>query len=231
MSTRKKICIGGLGALTPIILNLLVVDLSVLFLNLTIFTTIGYLLRVVVLFYLGGLVAYLHKDEKVPLKIFELGIVAPALITALINASNVDVPKVEHSVNKSEIGYNIFVSPVYAQTDTILVEQKKDVKTFSMPRQSVMQQLFQGVLGRSSKKIWFVVAGQHLNYEKANEQAKKINERRSDFKAEVYKPYGEDPHYRVVIGANLLLRTAQIMKKKAIAEGLPKETHLWTFPK
>lgn len=64
MKTRQKIIIGGLGALTPIIMNLLVVDINVLVINLTIFAFIGYAIRVVILFYIGGLVAFLHKNEK-----------------------------------------------------------------------------------------------------------------------------------------------------------------------
>jgi len=35
MKTYQRILIGGLGALTPVVMNLLVVDLNVLFLNLT----------------------------------------------------------------------------------------------------------------------------------------------------------------------------------------------------
>ncbi|MEK6545114.1 MAG: hypothetical protein AAB257_04845 [Nitrospinota bacterium] len=64
MKTRQKIIIGGLGALTPIIMNLLVVDINVLVINLTIFAFIGYTIRVAIFFYLGGLVAFLHKNEK-----------------------------------------------------------------------------------------------------------------------------------------------------------------------
>ena len=110
MTTQKKVFIGGLGALTPIIINLLVIDLTVLFVNLTVLAVFGYLLRVTVLFYLGGLVAYLHKDEKSPLKIFEFGIIAPALLTALINANNVEIPKVGQASAETTIGYNIFIS-------------------------------------------------------------------------------------------------------------------------
>ena len=82
MNIRKKIMIGGLGALTPVIMNLLIVDLNVLLVKFTSLAFIGYVIRVIILFYLGGLVAFLHKDENSPIKIFELGIIAPALITA-----------------------------------------------------------------------------------------------------------------------------------------------------
>ena len=38
---------------------------------------------------IGGLWAYFHRSEVEPLKLFQLGIVAPAMITGMINASNV----------------------------------------------------------------------------------------------------------------------------------------------
>jgi len=93
MKTRKKIIIGGLGALTPVIMNLLIVDLDALLVKLTILAFLGYIIRLVALFYLGGFVAFLHKDENSPIKIFELGIVAPALITAMLNAGQVSILK------------------------------------------------------------------------------------------------------------------------------------------
>ena len=37
--------------------------LEILLLKLTLFAILGYLIRVIVLFYLGGLMAFLHKDE------------------------------------------------------------------------------------------------------------------------------------------------------------------------
>ncbi len=231
MNTKRKIFIGGLGALTPVIMNLLVVDLNVLFVNLTFFSFLGYLIRVIVLFYLGGLVAYLHKDEKMPIKVFELGIVAPALITALINASNVEVPQVQKPDTTTHTGYHLLVSPVYAQTDSTMQNQQLKLKTFSMPRQSIAAQFFQGVFGKSPKRIWFVVAGEHLKLEEAQKQAKMINEMKKEFKAEIYKPYGDDPHYRVVIGENMLYQSAKLLQKRAMSEKISEQIILWTFPK
>lgn len=226
MTIKKKILIGGLGALTPIIMNLLVVDLNILLVNLTVFAFIGYAIRVIVLFYLGGVVAYLHKDEKNQIKIFELGIVAPALITVLINAGNVDVPKIAHSAAGTNTSYHVLVSSAYAQP----AQPRQDLKTFSMPKESAMRQFWRGLTGASSKKVWFVVSGTHLKLDDAKKQAKEINDMKKDFQAEIYKPYGSDPRYRVVIGANLLRSRAQLMSERAIAEGLPK-TRAWTFTK
>ncbi len=87
LTTRDKILIGGLGALTPIIMNLLVIDLEKLFIDLTIISVIAYIIKVAILFYIGGIVAYLNKDEQKPIKLFQLGIYAPAMIIAFMNTN------------------------------------------------------------------------------------------------------------------------------------------------
>lgn len=89
MRTKRRIVIGGLGALTPVILNLLFIDYNTVFSSVTPGACLGYAVRVLVLFYIGGFVAYLHKDENRPLRIFEFGIIAPALIMGFMNANNV----------------------------------------------------------------------------------------------------------------------------------------------
>ena len=87
LSVRNKIFIGGLGALTPIIMNLLVVDLEKLLIQLTPLVVFAYLIKVLILFYIGGMVAFLNKDENKPIKLFQLGIYAPALIIAFMNTN------------------------------------------------------------------------------------------------------------------------------------------------
>lgn len=230
MPTHKKIFIGGLGALTPIIMNLLVVDFNILLVNLTTFALIGYLIRVVVLFYLGGLVSYLHKDEKSPLKVFEFGIIAPALLTALINANNVEVPRVSKTTKDTTVGSHFFISAAYAQTDTLAANHQVKLKEFSMPKESFLQQMGRGFFGIKPKNVLFVFAGTHRNLFDAQQQAKKINELKTDFKAEIYKPYGNDANFHVVIGENLLLKRAQFLQQTAIAEKISNEIILWTFP-
>ncbi|MGB0929955.1 MAG: hypothetical protein ACPGVB_04220 [Chitinophagales bacterium] len=87
LSTRDKILIGGLGALTPIIMNLLVIDLEKLLIHITIISVIAYIIKVAILFYIGGIVAYMNKDEQKPIKLFQLGIYAPAMIIAFMNTN------------------------------------------------------------------------------------------------------------------------------------------------
>lgn len=223
MTTRQKILIGGLGALTPIAINLLVTDIKVLLLGLTTIALVGYLIRVVILFYLGGLVAFLHKDENSPLKLFELGIVAPALITGLINAANIDIPKTRAAPAAQPVGSINLVRPAYAQRP-----QEERVKTFSLPKENLAQQFLRGLTGSKSERTWFVIAGSHLKLKDAERQVQRT---RPGFKAEVYAPYGGNPYYAVVIGANLNYVEAQRLRRQAIAAGFPKDAYLWTFPR
>lgn len=121
LSTRDKIFIGGLGALTPNIMNLLVVDLENIFIDVEPVAIISYLIRVVVLFYIGGVVAYLNSDENKPAKLFQLGIYAPAMILALMNATNQPPPEkfpknniVTEELSQNESTYSSFIASIEA---------------------------------------------------------------------------------------------------------------------
>lgn len=226
MNTRKKMMIGGLGALTPVIMNLLIVDLNVLLVKITSLACLGYVIRVIILFYLGGLVAFLHKDENSPIKIFELGIVAPALITAMLNAGHVPIIKAPPQTAETSVASFSFIPSVYA-----LPPQEEEIKKFSLPKENWIQQIRRGLTSSGYKKIWFVIVGSHPDLDDARNQAQQINQIGEDFKPEVYAPYGDNPNYSVVIGSNLTFKEADKLKKKAIEAELPKDTHLWTFPK
>ena len=225
MSNRQKIFIGGLGALTPIILNLLILDLGGTLENLKWGLLVGYIIRVIVLFYVGGLIAFLHKDENSAIKLFELGIAAPALITAMLNAHNIESPKGVNVSEKQKIGSVIFVTPAYAQR----VEDK--LKTFSVPEESTFEQIKRGLFGSKPQRVWFVIVGSHLKLEDAEKQAKQINSKTKEFNAEVYDRYGGNPYYGVIIGANLTYEDAQQLRRKAIDSGLPKDSYLWALPR
>jgi hypothetical protein len=221
MKTSHKIFIGGLGALTPIIMNLLVVDFHLLK-DLTLFTVLGYLVRVIVLFYLGGLVAYLHKSEESPVKLFELGIVAPALITALLNGGNVDVLKT--AVTADRTASVAWVAEAMAQPS-----RGGEVKTYQGSSPSPVQQFLRGLTGSVQKEVWFVVAGSYPTLEEARKEAQKINEPTKGFQAEIYARPGNPSGYDVVIGANLTYEEAQKIRQKAVSAGLPRETTVRTF--
>ena len=95
MTMLSRFLWGGLGGLAPILATFLILEAHTIALYLdemsrggSMLTLVGYGVRVVGLFVVGGLWAGLHKSEVDPKKLFQLGIVAPAMITGMISASN-----------------------------------------------------------------------------------------------------------------------------------------------
>lgn len=87
MKSATRFSLGGLGALMPILIGLLSIDLVPILNDLATLTTghyVGLALRYFLLFVVGGVVAALHTTEHQPFKLFELGIAAPALLTSVI---------------------------------------------------------------------------------------------------------------------------------------------------
>jgi hypothetical protein len=89
MTYWNRFWIGGGGALLPLLVTLLAVDIGPMIDNaphLTVGTYVGAAIRYLVLFTIGGVVAALNSDEVQPIKLVQLGIAAPALIATYVNA-------------------------------------------------------------------------------------------------------------------------------------------------
>lgn len=228
LSTRDKVLIGGLGALTPIILNLLVVDLNTTFTTFAAPVLLTYLIRVGALFGIGGAMAYFHKNEKNALKLFEIGIVAPALLTALMNGTtNVKNPNVITSAPPPAVSAGLmdFLIPTaYAQTD-------QDIKTYSRLGESVKAQLWRGLSGATQEddRVWFVVMGTYkISDSESEEKARELVRRiaHSGYKSQIYK---NEEYYAVVIGSNLTLAQAKALKEKASQGETPRDGAIYLY--
>jgi len=97
MNGWRRFWIGGGGALLPMLVTLLALDLASLIDHAGEFsmgTYVGAAIRYVILFVLGGIVAALNSDEVQPIKLVQLGIAAPALVASYVNAQppKSDVP-------------------------------------------------------------------------------------------------------------------------------------------
>ena len=226
LTTRTKILIGGVGALTPIILNLLVVDLQTTFTSITVVVVVGYLIRVGVLFCIGGGMAYFHKEEKSALKLFEIGIVAPALITALMNGTtNVKDPNARASTEPAAATASVMdliMPTAYAQGE------EQAIKTYTRPEESVAAQLWKGISGSQDERVWFVVAGTYKtgDLQKARELAGRISKTSPPYKVSIYK---NDKYYAVVIGANLTLGQAKARKESASNAKMPTGGDIYLY--
>jgi hypothetical protein len=136
---------GGLGALAPTLISLAILDhMSVA----EYITDIeektpelgGYGFRVLALFVIGGLWAFFHRSEIEPLKLFQLGVVAPAMITGMINASNVSRQTPADESAWLDIPFTL-VSSAHAEETTQAPPPAPD-------QQSAVDQFINGLLGR-----------------------------------------------------------------------------------
>jgi hypothetical protein len=220
-ASRQRFLTAGLGGIAPILLSLIVIDLETILLKVTPLAVTAYLIRVIALFAVGGLVGWLHKTEKNPVKLFQLGIAAPALITAAINGSRIPLPE-KQAIAQASSSWSL-IANAHAQTAV-----EPEIHRFSLPQETPSQQVYRGLFGAMPKNVWYVVAGSHPTTAAAEQQA--IILRQKGFAAKVYAPYGSNPFYTVVIGSQITLEDARRLRSKAINAGLPKETYLWTFP-
>jgi hypothetical protein len=105
MSRTSAFLLGALGGLLPILVSLLAIDLAPIIDHLidhsggglTTGNYIGYAIRVVVLLFLGGIVALLNSEVKQPLAIVQLGIAAPALVSSFINGATAKPNEVQRA--------------------------------------------------------------------------------------------------------------------------------------
>lgn len=217
MTPVKRFLVGGVGGLAPTLLNLVVVDVDARARGFTILVLVGYLLRTCGLFLLGGIWAYLHQRETSPAKVFQLEMLAPAVLTSLINAGN---------ASKTLQASLTFARPAYAADATSTQTYK-----FSVPEETPVQQLVRGITGGAREKTWSVIAGSYPTLKDAQQQAASINARVTGLTARVYEPAATQPHYSVVLGANLTFEEAQRLRDRAIRAGLSPDTHVWQFTK
>jgi hypothetical protein len=74
---------------------------------------LGYIIKIVILFIIGALWALWDSEISSPIKAFQIGIIAPATITAMINAANLDKNR---GPDQSAYNFNIsIISKAQAQ--------------------------------------------------------------------------------------------------------------------
>jgi hypothetical protein len=158
-----------------------------------------------------------------------LGIAAPALLIATMNGGRIAIPQVSShaSANATSRVLSTFIGSAFAQAASN-AGAVTAVKQFAFPKETAAQQIFRGAFGITSKNLWFVICGSHLDAKAAEKQAVEL--RSKGFSADVYAPYGNTKFFAVVIGANLTYTDAQQLRIKAVNSGLPVDTYLWTFP-
>jgi hypothetical protein len=119
MSNSRRFWIGGGGALLPLLITLLGVDLSGIIDHASDYSVgiyVGAVIRYLAMFTAGGVVAALNSDEQSPIKIVQLGIAAPALIATYVNAQTPKPPPPDTTAPShatSPTGALNFIAPAY----------------------------------------------------------------------------------------------------------------------
>jgi sporulation related protein len=213
MSNRERFLTGGVGGLAPVLMFLVTRDFERFFSNIAVAMILGYLIRASIVFFIGGFVASLYRDETQRLKVFQLGLAGPAMIAGFLSAS----PTAPAASVSSVAG---FLVAVHAQA----AANGDNIKQFTLPDLGPVDQFFEGLTGAQPKNVWFVIAAAFSSVDKAKAYAASVNKGFPGFHADVYGPY-HTPYYSVVIGAHLTQAEAKALRDKAVSAGLPKETY------
>lgn len=225
MKTKQRILLGALGGITPYIVTLLSIDFENVVVSYNIFDWLGLAVRCLVLVFLGSLVAYLHRKEVEPFKIFQLGLAAPALVATIINGNPGNYQNFPTLKNHAAIEISI-LNKAYAGE----LSNPINKGMFRKPDVSSSSRFIRGVFGKkiqTAANKWFVIVSSHKKYEDAKKQAENLKSK--NYIAKVYRPFGNSPNYSVAIAANVSLKEAEAVRALAIKNGLPTNTYLWSY--
>lgn len=228
---KNCLIVGGIGGALPLIINLINVDASTMFKNFDALVFLGYTVRVTILILLGALFVWINSESDVK-RAFQLGIMAPAVVVGYINATDVQTKQVELEIAKEQLekarptdntqnigqlsSTNFFISSAHADNKSVPKGIHKKPSTFG--------KIWYGLTGSSANE-WFVIAGSHRNKQAAKLQVQTLE--RQGYDTEVYPRFGDNDYYGVLIGSYITLKEAKALRKKAIKDGLPKDTYVW----
>ena len=120
MSKFIRFGIGGLGGLLPLLATLVAIDLSAIASlidngGFTLGLFVGYAIRILGLFALGGIMAALNSEIRNPLALVQIGIAAPALITSYMSGAAIINSQLPSSSTTSSF---LFSSAYAGQTNS-----------------------------------------------------------------------------------------------------------------
>jgi len=227
MDARQRVLLGAVGGITPYLITLLSLDFKSVVGGYEILDWIGLAVRCLVLIFLGSLVAWLHKTESEPFKVFQLGLAAPALLAAFING-NAGTSQPMPTLSQPVASYSFsLISSAHADDDDNYV----NAGLLREPRVSGFARFLRGALGArvetADKAAWFVIVGSHKHRKNAEKQAERLEQQH--YEAHVYKPYGGSAHYAVVIASHVTQQEARTIRDRAIRDGLPKDSYVWRY--
>ena len=134
---------GGLGAMAPLAVVGATTDTVAVFSTITLVVALAWGVKCVILFAIGGFVAFLHRTEADTWKCFVIGISAPALITTGLSGT---AARINAPAPSAEIG---FFSRAYAapNPETDAVAKRIKVVPIAGLKEGVAEQIKRGLFG------------------------------------------------------------------------------------
>jgi hypothetical protein len=143
MTDKERIALGAIGGvLVGTVGYPLTGYESIAALQEGIYLAVGWAFRASLFALLGGLWAYLHRSENDRMKIFQLGLLGPAIVSAMINA-NVSKMEVAPEIDAA-LQLPSLISPAYAQST--------NTPTPTRPQPAPWELIIRGLFGSSVVK-------------------------------------------------------------------------------
>ena len=223
----QRIRLGALGSLAPFLVNAAVADPVTVFSAITATAMLGYGFRVVGLMTLGALVAWAHGKETNSLRLFEVGIIAPALVTTMMNAAAARDSTVS-AAKAQQVTAALFI-PRAAYAQSSYSSGRDTVYAFDAPPESRLEQFWRGFTGVTPRDRWFVVLDvAPMNRGEAREAKRNLSAR--GFKARLYGAGGpRTGEVTVVIGDWLSEKEAEELLARAQRRSIP--AMVWYLPR
>lgn len=164
MTRRNKFLFGGLGAVAPLVIGLATKDPATVFASFSVTVFAGYLVRFLFDFACGG--AWVHFQDTEgwkPIKIIQLGFIAPLSIAAFFS-SKAATPPAERHASLS------ITSPVYAGEPDQRIGRFKQ-ESFADDKPS---EFLRGFTKTIPPDLFFIVGTEHEDVQKVHEFAEKM---------------------------------------------------------
>jgi hypothetical protein len=115
MSRQDRFFLGAIGGLLPVLATLVAVDLSSIQAlidnhGITEGLVVGYSIRVVGLFALGGIMAAINTATKDPIALVQIGIAAPALVTSYLSGAAITKNQPNQPLHAATFSFGISVA-------------------------------------------------------------------------------------------------------------------------
>jgi len=236
MSVIEKILIGACGGLCAVMVKFLGQDFDLIVQNAAILSAdqilsykIGYGILTPILMFLGAILAWV-TDEKKRIKLFAIGVAAPAIITTYSGGVKLADGTSETQLQREKIEFSL-ITAVHAEATKSMPQDSLLQMQEQRSEKTAAQQITDGVkiffgYGKTIKRYW-VIVGSYEDEITAQKMVDSINTRDPVLDAFVGIRNASGIYPVIVGGASPLIeREAYQIKRKALELDIISEAFL-----